>query len=471
MISNNLIAIYDFEFFPYALGDVLTWNIRTAMRCEELGKRADIYICLDESTPASIYQRGLINPDNYELFFNELYTAFGTNPKLANIFIFRKRDEMIAQLQAITNKDKNNIEFFNDYLNMVNYRKSESYLNKVLRKIKHQVLKIPSFEKFYNHFIPKNIKEKISNAISHENALNNYFIKYVYSHEKINQFFEEHHFIPMLNAGLGCEPDVLELLESQFKNKKIVPFHLRLRKLDIGYGGDHTYPRDSDFLEWYDFLREAFEKHPEVQFIALGRLQEKPLEILRLPNVTSLRVFGLGLGHELTLMAKSDLFIGSSSGFAAFANFSTIPYFITRMNPGSCKAYAIPDNTEKLPFAKENQKLIYEEETSLLLMNLLEQGLHLNENKSKSNNAIPEFFDRHQKPVHSSRTTSRFYIHDNYRHGETEYMLSPYIEQIESAIKQSEMTKAKNILSKLEKNFPDICAKLPRILTLQKEIQ
>lgn len=50
MTSNkNITAIYDFELFPFALGDVLTWNVRTAMRCKELGrKKVDIYLCADE---------------------------------------------------------------------------------------------------------------------------------------------------------------------------------------------------------------------------------------------------------------------------------------------------------------------------------------------------------------------------------------------------------------------------------------
>src|SRR5205823_1140286 len=105
--SDRLIAIYDFEFFPYALGDVLTWNVRTAMRCEELGKKAaDLYLCLDERYPASIYQRGLVNPDNFDLFFSELYGAFGTNPKLGNIHIFRNRETMLEQLSLVTGGDQ-----------------------------------------------------------------------------------------------------------------------------------------------------------------------------------------------------------------------------------------------------------------------------------------------------------------------------------------------------------------------------
>jgi hypothetical protein len=166
------------------------------------------------------------------------------------------------------------------------------------------------------------------------------------------------------------------LIEERFAGKRIVAVHMRLRRVDAGYGGAETYARDSDFLEWHEFLREASTRHPDVQFVVLGRLQEKPLEMLRMPNVISLRTLGLGLGHELALMMHSDLFIGTSSGFAAMANFSAIPYFITQMNQNSCMAYGIEPGAERLPFAAERQVLVYEPETSDMLMRLLERGLY-----------------------------------------------------------------------------------------------
>ena len=374
-MTKNLIAIYDFEIFPYALGDVLTWNIRTAIRCEETGSPfVDIYICLDERYHASIYQRGLINLENYELFFSELYSAFVTNPKLGNFYIFRNRESMIEQLKKIAPKNKYNLEALNDYLSILKHKASDKFFNKIWNFFKNKLDNHKILAKVYRHLVPKIAKKVAHNMLSHEDVLNQYFIKYIYSHDKINQFYLNKGYIPFLKESLGCNPDVNEIISRQFNGKKIVPIHLRLRRLDMGYGGEHTYVRDSDFLEWYDFLREAGEKYPDVQFVALGRLQEKPLNILRLPNVTSLRVHGMGLGHELTLMLKSDLFIGTSSGFAALANFSSIPYFITRMNPESCNAYAITQGESRLPFAKENQQLIYEEENAQMLMKLLEAG-------------------------------------------------------------------------------------------------
>lgn len=45
-------AIYDFQLLPYALGDVFTWNVPTALRCEEAGReQVEDLICMDRSRP------------------------------------------------------------------------------------------------------------------------------------------------------------------------------------------------------------------------------------------------------------------------------------------------------------------------------------------------------------------------------------------------------------------------------------
>ena len=101
MTSRAYCAVYDFELMPYALGDVLTWNVQTAIRCQGLGRsRVDAYICMDERHPASVYQKNLVTAENHDLFFNELSGAFGTHPMPGNLFIFRRREEMLDALRA-----------------------------------------------------------------------------------------------------------------------------------------------------------------------------------------------------------------------------------------------------------------------------------------------------------------------------------------------------------------------------------
>jgi hypothetical protein len=477
--NRNLVGIYDFELFPYALGDVLTWNVRTAMRCEELERdRVDIYICADERRPAGIYQRGLVNPKNFDLFFSELYSAFGTHPKLGSIHIFREREALLDELEEIVLGDAENAEALEDYVAVLDVQAPKGIVDRVRRTLGRKVLGSERVRGAFGRYLPPGVKKVVRKVLlPDETALNQYFIKYIHSHESINAFAAKRGGIPLLTPALGCVPDVDELIEQRLSGKKIVPFHLRMRRLDFGYGGEHSYARDSDFLEWYDFLRRAASRYPEVEFIALGRLQEKPLELLRLPNVTSLRVFGMGLGHELTLMLKSDLFIGTSSGFAALANFSAIPYFITKMTVGSCHAYAIPEGAERLPFATENQKLVYAQESSELLMSLLEEGLELPRTPGPHRGALDRsgaqeidirgWLKARTRPEDSAATTSRFYVDDRYRREETAFLLLPKLEQAKEALLQDKRAEACAILQRLGENFPDVCANLPQHHLLQ----
>ena len=429
--NKPYVAIYDFELLPYALGDVLTWNVQTALRCEELGRQqVDRFICMDARHPASIYQRNLVVAENCALFFNELFGAFGTHPLPGNIHLFNSRDQMIAALREIAQTDPVVATSLLDYENVLTKRDDEA-------------------------------------------ALNSYFIKYVYSHETINNFYKKYGHIPLLGPSQGCKPDVTSLINQRFAGKRIVVIHPRMRRLDYGYGGEHTYQRDSDFVEWYEFIRRAEKKHPDVQFVVVGRLQEKPLELLRLPNVISLRMLGLGLGHELTLMLNADLFIGTSSGFAAMANFSTVPYFITKMNRKSCKAYGIKETDDRLPFAQPDQFLIYEPEAADLLMRLLETRLqHASRHSQlqilpRETRAHPDAFIK-ARPLglHPNTTATRFYADDHYADQETAFLVWPKVEDAFEAFRHGEHAQAASTATRLKKTFPRLGSRLPHLNAL-----
>lgn len=428
-------AIYDFELMPYALGDVLTWNVQTAIRCEEAGcELVDIYICMDSRHPVSIYQAGVVTPDNCGLFFNELFGAFSTHPRLGNVYFFQNRQDLLNRLRSAVNAGDVCPE------NVIDY-------------------------------------EKVLAERKNDDALIAYFTKYIYFHEGINAFHEKHGRVPLLQASMGCEPDVEGLIKARLADKRLVPIHIRLRRLDAGYGGRHTYSRDSDFLEWYEFLRAAETKHPDVQFINLGRLQEKPLELLQLPNVLSLRLLGLGLGHELTLMLRSDLFIGTSSGFAAMANFSQIPYFITRMNADSCNAYRIRFGEKRMPFSTDRQELVYEAETSELLMSLLERGLK--DVAQRTGAPLPEmdpaidvrsWEGERARWFHPGATTGRFFLDARYGDKEAAFLLWPKIEEARIKWKNGEREQAWTALQHIETEFPRLSSYFPEFLHLKKKM-
>ena len=435
--SLTYCAVYDFELMPYALGDVLTWNIQTAIRAAEVGMvTVDVYICMDKRYPASIYQRGTITDKNCGLFFNELFPAFGTHPNLRSLFLFQDRDELLSALTKEAKTNEGAVEALEDYT-------------------------------------------AILSQVDDDQALNQYFIKYIYSHERINAYAERNKRIPLLTTSPGCEPDVTHLTEQLLRNKRIVMFHIRLRRLDAGYGGEHTHERDSDFLEWYDFLRRAEQTHPDVTFVTLGRLQEKPLALLKLPNVLNLRTLGMGLGHELTLMLKSHLFIGTSSGFAAMANFSSVPYFVTRMNPQSCQAYHIDEGATRLPFASSGQHLVYEPETSALLMKLLESGLPEPVEvvtESAEQTSWPRLINtrqwhgEHLGALPQGPTTSRFYTDDGYAANETAYLLKDKIEEVRAINASGDSASACELIARVEDNFPDLRDYLPELLCLKTEL-
>lgn len=428
---SNYCAIYDFELLPYALGDVLTWNVQTALRCEVAGRqKVDAFICLDHRYPASIYQRNLVVAENCSLYFNELFGAFNAHPMLGNVHVFGAREDMLDALRTIAAGDAVNAEALADY-------------------------------------------ERVLAARDDEPTLNEYFIKYIYSHERLNEHAAAHGRIPLLTASRGCEPDVEGLIAALFADKRIVVIHPRLRRLDNGLGGTHTHFRDSDFLEWYEFVRSAGRTHPEVQFVVVGRLQEKPIELLRLPNVTSLRTLGLGLGHELTLMLKADLFIGTSSGFAAMANFSTIPYFITKMNDGSCGAYGIPPGSTRLPFAEPDQILVYGAETCEVLTRLLDQGLaaatrrpRVAAHARRREIDVRGFEKDREGWLAPAGTTSRFFVDNLAADQETAFLVWPKLQDGFAALEQGDAKTGKTIARRVTASFPRLRSRYPELQRL-----
>lgn len=435
MSGQNLAfcAIYDFGVLPYALGDVLTWNVQTAVRCQEKGRnRVDIYVCMDPRYPSSIYQRDLVSKQNCGLFFSELYGAFGTSPQPGNIYIHSDRDELLDHLAAVSNGDAVNQESLDDY------------------------------------------KEVISAA--NENALVEYFIKYIYSHNRINSFYDQRGDYPRLRSSLGCEPDVDALFDKVFAGKYVVAIHPRLRRLDLGFGGDHTYFRDSDFLEWYEFVRDVGAQRPDVQFVVTGRLTEKPLALLRLPNVTSLRTLGMGLGHELTLLLKANLFIGTSSGFGAMVNFSRTPYFLTKMNKESYAAYQIPEGAERLPFAEPGQILTAEPESAAMLARLLEKGLEDQEPQpgrpleraTELNSAT--FAKDGARWLAPHATTARFFCDDDYADQETAFLVAPRLKRAMEAVEEGRLTDAEDVVHRIHSNFPRLQGRFPELAALEEFI-
>lgn len=73
---------------------------------------------------------------------------------------------------------------------------------------------------------------------------------------------------------------------------------------------------------WLDLIEAYSTKFPQTVFVLLGRIQDKPLTLLRFKNVVAPRVLGFTLAHELALLSLADLILSSNHGFAAAAFFT-----------------------------------------------------------------------------------------------------------------------------------------------------
>lgn len=369
------ISIYDFELYPYALGDVLTWNIRSAIKCQQAGlDKVQIYICVDRKSPVGIFQKNIINQKNYQKFFSDLRPAFDTHPCLQGIEIFESRALLISRLENIYTTHPKCQDEINLYRRAVDaLAESKTQKAQALDRMHSSI----ALNTILPKILPRGLKTFIKRvAFPYKQRLIDHFSSVVSSHLEINKFYEITGSVPVLCPQENEVVELTKFLQKEFKNKCIVAFHCRLRALDLEYGGEESYHRDSSFFEWYEFLLEAQTRHPNVVFFAMGRAEEKPKAMMRLRNVYSLRDFGMNLGHELALiLSRADFFLGSSSGFAACANFSKTPYAITKMTDVACGVYDISFGDSSLPFASESQVLIYKQETSELLETVLEKSV------------------------------------------------------------------------------------------------
>jgi hypothetical protein len=85
-----------------------------------------------------------------------------------------------------------------------------------------------------------------------------------------------------------------------------------------------------DLGQWIQFLRYCFTVYPNLCFVLLEKLKEKPSKLLSLENCLVPRLNNQDFAHELAWFEESDFYMGSSSGFAAMANFSKTSYAIKK---------------------------------------------------------------------------------------------------------------------------------------------
>lgn len=308
------VGIYDFSYAPFALGDVITWQMNLLIGAIENGLENVVqFIVADPSRPFSRLQRH-INKDNYIDYLNNLFPAFLCCPITSSIHLIKYRRD------------------FDLFL-----------LEEVL----------------YRRRTWPSIMDHLTNRLDY------------FSHRSINDFFLKHSYLPRLSAPKGYENSMHSFVMKNCRNRFIVSVNIRQRKLypDIHMGGGVIH-RDSPLDEWHRFFRIAQNEYPEVVFLILGGYTTWERELYKCDNVLIPRTMGFGLAHELTLLHNSDLFMGTSSGFSAMATFSKVPYIITNFEHSSAGYVGLSVGTTRYPFALDHQILNWEKETTELLLSL-----------------------------------------------------------------------------------------------------
>ena len=314
---GHFAAVVDFSYQHYALGDALTTQVNVACLAHEAGCASiDLYLIADPVFPAAQTQ-GFINNENYAVHLDNLLAAYLCLPQVRSIRIVR--DSLAAGLI---------------WTSIVAGR-------------------IPRWPSLGDHLRRR--------------------MPYPMGHEIINRFHAREGRIPQLDAPRGYGAWARQFLQRYWPDRFIVcinPRQSRLSAVPV------TTYRDSPLVEWHAFIDEVAARYPEVQFLMLGGFLEWDNALTWRPNVAIPRVMGLTLAHELALLRHSNLFMGTSSGFATMATFTDVPYVITNIEPHFAFWADVEPKAPHYPFARAHQHLIWKREDAALLLDYFESVRH-----------------------------------------------------------------------------------------------
>lgn len=323
---NRTIGIYDFNAAPYALGDVATWIENVAITAEESKSQStEIFVITGPNQNNRV--QTFLDRENYYHHFGELFPIFLFTPNLLKIHIYDGSHRFFGMVQ----------------------------LFQLLRQWK-----------------------KENNTVSTWPSVNDTIRKkWVYtSHSRINRFFNENKYIPRLAISPGYSEIAKYPLKQIIKDKTIISVNIRQRKNYCDYRNNTAdLMRDSSMDEWYNFFRYNEKNNPDCLFLILGGYSEWDNKLYRFNNVLIPRTKSMNLYDEISLLLKSDMFLGNSSGFAQIATFSTVPYIITNMQLSGAIAADIPYESPRYPFGLENQYLQWGREKTDQLISKFERVL------------------------------------------------------------------------------------------------
>jgi len=297
-----LIAIYDFAIRPYSVGDICIWNIQTAARALESGHyEVDVLVCAEPENPSIPSQRSFVTQENFQNNLLELLPVFFCHPICRHVHVFSERKSFTDFLEKAASSSEENAA--------------------VVRR-----------------------ESKLFTRHADANFVNNLILKDFYDFRFLNHFHKSRP-LPQLRVPRGVDRDVLSFKRSLGENKIMVTVALRNQRLDMNGRPpqDVDLNRDADMLMWIDLIEACSKNFPQTIFVMLGRIQDKPLILMRCKNIVVPRVLGFTIAHELALLPMSDLILGSNNGFCAAAFFTRQPYILRKYRCSDCLTFDISE--------------------------------------------------------------------------------------------------------------------------------
>jgi len=309
-----LLGVFDFSYQHYALGDLLTSQVELAiMAIERKLEHVDVVAMANPRLPAAAFQQHIM-PDNYLTHFDNILPVFACNPLLRSLQLVRDVETLSLMLQS--------------------RRRSGD----------------PMWPAFSTH-----IKMRQD---------------YPIAYHCFNAFHARHGYLPQLCAPRQYADWARRFHQRELSARPLVIINPRQSSLTSSPAA--TY-RDAPLASWHAFIDTVAVRRPDVLFVMVGGYREWEHSLLRRRNVFIPRAFGLGLAHELALMKIADMFMGTPSGFSAFATFTSIAYAILNMEHRFAEHGDISPGDRHYPFAGANQILTWHRETADELLGVFEE--------------------------------------------------------------------------------------------------
>ncbi len=264
-IEKRILALWDFRYQPYSIGDLLHLQIASKMLAHQHSVNlVDVCFLAERKMPCrpSFAALGL-NEDNYIDIINSLFPV---------IFL-----------------EKN--------IGAVHFFDTENSLDRYLADNASKYHLWPSLERYY----------------SHEDYLHLFY-------QTLLEFYRKYGYVPSFSFRKGLVDWARWFFREYVSPYIPVTVHLR-------NAGRYHPTRNANMEAWIDFFKYCQDQF-QVRFVVVGTKKEVDERLHNIKNVIIAKDFNTTVDQDLALIYGSAAFLGVSSGPASIALFGQNPYTI-----------------------------------------------------------------------------------------------------------------------------------------------